>query len=45
MDYLAGELLMQKAGINMVHAPYGRPAGAERPDRGQIDTISRSIRW
>jgi tripartite-type tricarboxylate transporter receptor subunit TctC len=40
MDYLAGELLMQKAGIQMVHVPYrGGPLALNDLLAGQIDTI------
>jgi len=40
MDYLAGELLMQKGGISMVHVPYrGGPLALNDLLAGQIDTI------
>lgn len=40
MDYLAGELLMQKGGISMVHVPYrGGPLALNDLIGGQIDTI------
>ncbi len=40
MDYLAAELLMQKAGIKMVHVPYrGGPLALNDLVGGQIDTI------
>jgi tripartite-type tricarboxylate transporter receptor subunit TctC len=40
MDYLAGELLMQKGGISMVHVPYrGGPLALNDLLGGQIDTI------
>ena len=40
MDYLAGELLMQKGGISMVHLPYrGGPLALNDLIGGQIDTI------
>jgi tripartite-type tricarboxylate transporter receptor subunit TctC len=40
MDYLAGELLMQKSGIQMVHVPYrGGPLALNDLLAGSIDTI------
>jgi tripartite-type tricarboxylate transporter receptor subunit TctC len=40
MDYLAGELLMQKGGISMVHVPYrGGPLALNDLLAGSIDTI------
>jgi tripartite-type tricarboxylate transporter receptor subunit TctC len=40
MDYLAAELLMQKAGIKMVHVPYrGGPLALNDLVGGQIDSI------
>jgi tripartite-type tricarboxylate transporter receptor subunit TctC len=40
MDYLAGELLMQKGDISMVHVPYrGGPLALNDLLAGQIDTI------
>ena len=47
MDYLAGELFMQKTGMQHgARALPGRAAGAERPDRAATSTpSSRSLRW
>ena len=44
MDYLAGELFMQKTGIKMVHVPYrGGPLALNDLIAGQIDSHHRGL--